>query len=85
MRGAREPSGHGVCASEQRVLDLHEQGLSNKAISAQLDVSRDYVDKTVTMFGMGTVWRAGDSFDAMVRAGTGALARACAASGGRFA
>ncbi len=84
MRGAREPSGHGVSASEQRVLDLSEQGLSNQAISSQLGVSRDYVDKTVTMFGMRTVWRAGDAFDAMVRHGSRSLAAATARVG-RFA
>lgn len=81
MSGARS-DGHGLSAREQQIIDLFEAETPINVIATKLGLAERYVAK-VTTFYSGS-WRENVRFEAMVRAGSVALAKACIASGGQF-
>ncbi len=80
----RELNSHGLSKREQEIMDLHDAGISQKMIAEQLRLQRSYVRQTVQYYDFTSVWNAGNKFDAMVVAGSQALARAIERTGKRF-
>ena len=80
---APPPSGHGLSPREQEIIDLDEAGVSVAEIAQRLRLKPRHVARTITMYD-GSM-RVNERFDAMVVAGTIALAEACAQTGKVFA
>lgn len=74
---------HGVTEREQQILDALDSGMGFDAVAARFGMNRERVKKIGKIYSNS--WANSDDFESMVRKGTIALARACAASGGRFA
>ncbi|MDH7971747.1 hypothetical protein QH494_06085 [Sphingomonas sp. AR_OL41] len=77
------PSGHGLSPREQQIIDLDEAGVPVSEIARRLQLKPRHVSRTIKMYdGSMSV---NERFDAMVVAGTIALANACAQTGKVFA
>jgi DNA-binding NarL/FixJ family response regulator len=76
------PSGHGLSPREQQIIDLDEAGVPAIEIAARLQLKPRHVYRTIKMYD-GSM-RVNERFDAMVVAGTMALASAIAQTGKAF-
>jgi len=76
-------AGHGPTEREAQILDMSDAGVSADAIATELGLNVNYVRARIR--DLSGNWGANVRFDAMVRKGSIALAKACARSGGRFA
>lgn len=65
---------------EQRIMALVDQGLSVDQVVARTGYSRKTVERTAARLRVGS----NSAWEAAVRSGSQALARACARTGGRF-
>lgn len=75
---------HGLSAREQEIMDLHDAGVSDRMIAAEMKLQRHYVRQIIQMYDFTSVWAAGNKFDRMVVKGSDALAQAIARTGRRF-
>lgn len=78
----RTPSGHGLSPREQQIMDRHDDGVPAGVIAAELELKITYVLRTISYYSGG--WSQNLKFEAMVRAGSIALASACAQTGKVF-
>ena len=76
------PSGHGLSPREQQVMDRHDAVVPAGAIAAELNLNTSYVLRVIKAYSVGGNYN--HRFDAMVRAGSIALASACARTGKVF-
>jgi hypothetical protein len=76
------PSGHGLSPREQQIMDRHDADVPAAAIAQELTLKLSYVRRTIKSYSGS--WSQNNKFEAMVRAGSIALASACAQTGKVF-
>jgi DNA-binding NarL/FixJ family response regulator len=83
MSGRRpDDEAHGLSRREWAIMDRHDEGMSTDQIAAELDLKRTYVSRIISTYSGS--WSQNNAFDAMVRAGSIALASAIARTGKVF-
>lgn len=73
---------HSLGPREAEVMDLFDGGMGSVAIAAELNLNPAYVGKVIALYSGS--WVENNAFDAMVRAGSIALAGAIARTGKVF-
>jgi hypothetical protein len=76
------PSGHGLSRREQQIMDRFDAGMTPEDIAEELGLGLGYVRQCTPIYNGS--WSGNLAFEAMVRAGTIALASAVARTGKVF-